>query len=73
MLSPHNVSLVRNILREHNREEVLKAHGLRASDRLLLCGPSRLRQDVYRRGHRRRAWQATRDGAQRQRGLRFPR
>ena len=39
MLSPHNVSLVRNILREHNREEVLKAHGLRASDRLLLCGP----------------------------------
>ena len=39
VLSPQNLSLVRNILREHNREEVLKAHGLRASDRLLFCGP----------------------------------
>ena len=39
MLSPENVSSVKEILREHNREEVLRAHGLRASDRLLLCGP----------------------------------
>ena len=39
VLSPQNLSLVRNILREHNREEVLKAHGLRPSDRLLFCGP----------------------------------
>ena len=39
VLSPQNLSLVHNILREHNREEVLKAHGLRPSDRLLFCGP----------------------------------
>ena len=39
VLSPQNLSLVRNILREHNREEVLRAHGLRPSDRLLFCGP----------------------------------
>jgi len=39
VLSPENLSIVREILREHNREEVLRAHGLRASDRLLLCGP----------------------------------
>ena len=39
VLSPQNRSLVCNILREHNREEVLKAHGLRPSDRLLFCGP----------------------------------
>ena len=38
VLSPQNLSLVRSMLREHNREEVLKAHGLRASDRLLFCG-----------------------------------
>ena len=31
--------MVEGILREHNREEVLKAHGLRPSDRVLLCGP----------------------------------
>ena len=39
VLSPQNLSLVRNILREHNHEEVLRAHGLRPSDRLLFCGP----------------------------------
>ena len=39
VLSPQNLSLVHNILREHNREEVLKAHGLPPSDRLLFCGP----------------------------------
>ena len=40
VLSPQNLSLVNEILREHNREEVLKAHGLRPSDRLLFCGPT---------------------------------
>ena len=39
VLSPQNLALVRNILREHNRAEVLQAHGLRPSDRLLFCGP----------------------------------
>ena len=39
VLSPENLSLVKDILRQHNREEVLKAHGLRPSDRVLLCGP----------------------------------
>ena len=40
VLSRENLSLVKDILREHNREEVLKAHGLRPSDRVLLCGPA---------------------------------
>ena len=39
VLSRENLSLVKEILREHNREEVLKAHGLRPSDRVLFCGP----------------------------------
>ena len=39
VLSPGNLSLVKEILREHNCEEVLKAHGLRPSERVLLCGP----------------------------------
>ena len=39
VLSPENLSLVKEILREHNREEILKAHGLRPSDRVLFCGP----------------------------------
>lgn len=39
VLSPENLSLVEEILREHNREEILKAHGLRPSDRVLFCGP----------------------------------
>lgn len=40
VLSPENLSLVKDILREHNREEVLQAHGLRPVDRLLFCGPA---------------------------------
>ena len=39
VLSPQNLSLVRNILREYNREEVLRAYGMRPSDRLLFYGP----------------------------------
>ena len=39
VLSRENLSLVKGILREQNREEVLKSHGLRPSDRVLLCGP----------------------------------
>ena len=39
VLSPQNRSLLAEVLREHNREEVLKAYGLRPSDRLLFCGP----------------------------------
>ena len=39
VLSRDNLALVKEILREHNREEVLAAHGLRPSDRLLFCGP----------------------------------
>ena len=40
VLSRENLSLVKEILHEHNREEVLKAHGLRPSDRVLFCGPA---------------------------------
>ena len=39
VLSSENLALVKEILREHNREEILKAHGLRPSDRVLFCGP----------------------------------
>ena len=39
VLSPGNLSAVKGLLHEHNREEVLKTYGLRPSDRLLLCGP----------------------------------
>ena len=39
VLSPANRTLVEELLREQNREEVLLAHGLRPSDRVLLCGP----------------------------------
>ena len=39
VLSPENLSAVKEILREHNREEVLRAHGLQPSDRVLFCGP----------------------------------
>ena len=39
VLSPANRSLIDQLLREHNREEILKAHGLRPNDRILLCGP----------------------------------
>ena len=39
ILSRGNLSLVRRILREHNREEVLKAYGLQPCNKLLLFGP----------------------------------
>ena len=39
VLSPTNLSLVKDILHEHNRDEVLRVHGLQACDRVLLCGP----------------------------------
>ena len=39
VLSPTNHRLVEDILLEHNRDEVLRAHGLQACDRILLCGP----------------------------------
>ena len=39
VLSPNNLSSVRDILREHNREDLLRAHGLLPSDRMLFCGP----------------------------------
>lgn len=39
VLSRDNLRSVKEILREHNRAEVLAAHGLRPSDRLLFCGP----------------------------------
>ena len=39
VLSRPNRLLLDGILREHNREDVLRAHGLRLVDRVLLCGP----------------------------------
>ena len=39
VLSPTNRRLVEDVLLEHNREEVLRAHGLQPCDRMLLCGP----------------------------------
>ena len=39
LLSRTNTSLIKDVLREHNREDVLKSHGLSPSNRLLLCGP----------------------------------
>ena len=39
VLSPTNRKLVEEVLLEHNREEVLRAHGLQPCDRMLLCGP----------------------------------
>ena len=39
VLSRENLSLLKGIIQEHNRVEVLRAHGLRPSDRLLLFGP----------------------------------
>ena len=39
VLSPTNHQLVQDILLEHNREEVLRTHGLQPCDRMLLCGP----------------------------------
>ena len=40
VLSRENETLVKRVLYEYNREELLKSHGLRPSDRILLCGPS---------------------------------
>lgn len=39
VLSRGNLALVEGLLREHNRADVLKTHGLRPADRVLLCGP----------------------------------
>ncbi len=39
VLSSRNRLLLDEILREHNRADVLQAHGLRPVDRVLLCGP----------------------------------
>ena len=39
VLSPTNLALVKDILHEYNRDDVLRAHGLQACDRVLLCGP----------------------------------
>ena len=39
VLSPGNRAAVEEFLRENHRREVLLAHGLRPSERLLLCGP----------------------------------
>ena len=40
VLSRENLGVVNGILQEQNREEILKAHGLRPSDRVLFCGPA---------------------------------
>ncbi len=39
VLSRENLALVEAVLYQYNREDVLRAHGLRPSDRVLLCGP----------------------------------
>ena len=39
VLSPRNASSLREIIREHSREDLLRAHGLRPVDRILLYGP----------------------------------
>lgn len=39
ILSDENLSLINEILLEHNREAVLKTHGLRPADRILFYGP----------------------------------
>ena len=39
VLSSQNVSALHGLLREHSREDVLRAHGLRPVDRVLFCGP----------------------------------
>ncbi len=39
VLSPTNLALVKDILHEYNRDDTLRAHGLQACDRVLLCGP----------------------------------
>ncbi len=39
VLSDVNSSIINEILEEHHRSEVLKSYGLKASDRILFCGP----------------------------------
>ena len=39
VLSDQNASTVAVLLREHSRADLLRAHGLRPVDRILLCGP----------------------------------
>lgn len=39
VLSPQNEAVLERVLLEYNREDVLRAHGLRPCDRLMLCGP----------------------------------
>ena len=39
VLSPKNMCLLKECLREHGREDLLRAHGLRPVDRMLFCGP----------------------------------
>ncbi|MDH5719846.1 MAG: AAA family ATPase [Spirochaetia bacterium] len=39
VLSDENLSVVQEILLEYNRKDILRAHGLRAADKLLFYGP----------------------------------
>ena len=39
VLSRQNKALLHKVLREHNRADILRSHGLRPCDRLLFCGP----------------------------------
>lgn len=39
VLSRTNSSLIKDILKEHNREDLLRTHGLSPSSRILFCGP----------------------------------
>jgi SpoVK/Ycf46/Vps4 family AAA+-type ATPase len=39
ILSDDNQSLIKELLVEHHKSEVLRSHGLRPTDRLIFCGP----------------------------------
>lgn len=39
VLSDGNISSLMGLLREHSRGDLLRAHGLRPTDRILFCGP----------------------------------
>lgn len=39
VLSAENTSALMGLLREHSRGDLLRAHGLRPTDRILFCGP----------------------------------
>ncbi len=39
VLSTENLSTIEAIVREHQQEHILRAHGLHPSDRVLFCGP----------------------------------